>query len=131
MGISHCNIPIENYRQFDHYSVKVEFTPVSVLAIGLKILTHRGELMQVGNVKGDYKISGTFQYTATEKACWIRILATEDSLGQIVDAFSNSNVYWENAQTGLRHTIFESNQVRNLKYAYHKAELILVASLDY
>ncbi|MEM2108468.1 MAG: hypothetical protein QXL10_04195, partial [Candidatus Bathyarchaeia archaeon] len=42
MGIHHYDIPIENSRQISHYSVKAEFTQVSMPSKGLKILTHRG-----------------------------------------------------------------------------------------
>lgn len=129
MGIHHYDIPIENYRQFDHYSIGAEFTLVPMPAKGLKILTHKGELLQVGDVKGDYKISGVLQYTGTEKAYWIRILATAyDSSGQIVGTSSASNVYRENAQTGLRDTRFEPNQIGNFEIYIPQGRASLVAS---
>ena len=115
----HYDIPAENYRAFDHYSIKVEYTTIPSPPLGLKILSHKGELMysNYGSVSG-YQINSTVQYTGKEKAYGIVLLATVyDSSGKIIGVSRSNYAYWEDPQTatpawpkGYNNT-FEPNQI--------------------
>lgn len=112
MGCMHYDVPAENYRAFDHYNINVEYTPIPTPPLGLKILTVKGELLRVGEVIGDYKVSGTVQYTGKEYTRLIVLLATVyDNSGKILGVSRSNDAYWEDPNNYGYNNTFLPNQI--------------------
>jgi len=112
MGCMHYDVPAENYRAFDHYSISVEYTPIPSPPLGLKILSYKGELLLVGGIIGDYNISGTVQYTGKEYTRSIVLLVTAyDSSGKIVGVARSNDAYWVDPNNYGYNNTFLPNQI--------------------